>query len=554
MKQTKTPAISIIAAVILSLTSCSTTKNIQNVQKGTTVYKDFYSYYVNDSLSFSYRFAGCCYKEIVNKKEIKKNLKKFDKNLSFNHCLACFQEVGEWDKMDLVFYFPHKKNTSNKLLSAIRKSSENIYIDENKQIVGKYIPLENNKGSIYFLRHTSNDHYQTFYAIKKELIDSFYWFKTNEQYRNIEFSSPFDIARNLEILEDTTINYLMPVYVLKKREPNYTDPSSKWLWLQAYATHASRLTSEYFNPQNTTDQWRNTGRTVDSENSLATDDATLSYLIQKCKDERVVMINESHHHPNTRILAEMLLDSLYDCGFRYLGMEAIWENDAVLNQRGFAVTHTGYYSREPMMANVIRKAIEKGFYVFGYDDYTNDREKNQALNIYQKTFAEDSLAKVLIWAGHGHINKAEGPKAWMAREFFLLTGIDPLTINQTDYATEENEYLTILDTAFLKNRRNICDIYLANNINYELFAEKSGYKNYEISIPTGIAEQTSNQSLMFLVSIYRVEEYQKDKTAIPIYNYMLNNGLAEISIRLPKNKYFYLIRNVYGEVLSFGDF
>ena len=568
--------INLILVIAFFFTSCSTVKNIQNIQNAGVVLRESYSYYINDSLTFSYRFPGCCYQQIVNKLEIIENFQIVNKNLPLSNCIACFRDFGETSRPDYVhfaFYFPDKKNTNNKLLNAIKKSSTDFYTNESKFIVGKHFYLENDKGSIYMLGHISNfnmnglsnseNDYHKFHILKLNYEDIFNSIKTSEQYRDISFSSPFDIGREWEVLEDTTVNYLMPAYQLKKSEPNYAANSSRWTWLQAYSTYHSRLTNEQKETYESELQSRNlpylASRIVSSENVLQTNEAALNYLIQISKDERVVMINENHYMPHHRIFEEIILDSLYNYGFRYLAMEAIFENDAVLNSRGFATTHTGFYPREPMMANLIRKAIEKGYYVFGYDDFTSDREKNQVLNIYRKTIAEDSLSKVLVLAGFQHIDETEGTKNWMAREFFLLTGIDPLTINQQKFVTED-AFLMVLDTTTLKNRGVTCDIFVANNINYEFFATKSDYKDYNITIPAEIAEEVQTNPLyrdkpfLLMVSIFKADEYQKDKTAIPVYNHVLNNDLTDFSIKLPYSNYYYQIRNRYGDVLYSGSF
>ena len=569
MKRKLLQTISVALILIGALfTSCTTPKNIQNIKNAGVVLKDSYSYYINDSLTFSYRFPGCCYKGIVNQKEIKENFQKVNKNLPVNHCIACFREGGSPDYVHFVFYYQHKKNTHNKWLNAIKRSSENFYANENKYVVGKYLPLENNKGSIYIIGHISNfsnDNYHNvkvnnvhydyfnynFSILKANYEDIFNSIKTNAQYRDITFSSPFDIAKEWEMLEDSTINYVMPVFQLKNHEENYKDNlMNRGTWIQAYGTFISRLSNEEKEVLSTAAEFRNPYdlkyNVVSSNNALKTDEAALHYLIEKCKDERVVMLNENHFTPRNRMFCEILLDSLYNYGFRYFGMEAVFENETVLNDRGFATTRTGFYTREPMMANLIRKAIHKGYYVFGYDDFTSEREREEAVNIYNKTFAKDSLSRVLIFAGFGHINEAAIPKACMAREFFILTGIDPLTIEQQLFATED-AYLMVLDTTTLKNRNNVCDIFIANNIDYELFANKSGYKNYSITIPEEVAAQA--QTLMFVVSIYKADEYEKDKTAIPVYNYLLNNDLSEITIKLPEGRYCYVIRNRYGDVI-----
>ena len=371
----------------------------------------------------------------------------------------------------------------------------------------------------------------------------------------------WELGREFEILEDSTVNYLMPVFQMKKHEETFAiNDQTKWDWVQVYPTVLSRLTNENNSNKelvNQYDQFRGRNSFISIEKALHINDDALNYLIQKSKDERVVMLNENHFIPNHRILAEILIDSLYNYGFRYLAMEGIYESDIVLNERRFAITSTGYYTREPMMANLIRKAIDKGYYVFGYDFFEDvkDREKNGAYNIIQKSIAKDSIGKVFVLAGHGHINEAETTphREMMARMFFLQSGIDPLTIHQEGFRNEET-YLMFLDKTAITTGRIICDIFITNNIDYDLFAEKSGYKNYEISIPSEIAARAQTESLMYVVSIFKANEYQKDIKAIPVYNYVLNCGVSNISVKLPDDTYFYTIKDRYGKILHNGNF
>jgi hypothetical protein len=112
----------------------------------------------------------------------------------------------------------------------------------------------------------------------------------------------------------------------------------------------------------------------------------------------------------------------------------------------------------------------------------------------------------------------------------------------------------VLDTATLKYRMSVCDIYVSNNISYEIFAEKCGFKKFNINIPEEITKHGKSDTFRYIISIFGENEFKKDKTAIPIYNYLLNTDLSEISVRLPEKKYYYQIKNVFGEVLHFGNF
>ena len=171
------------------------------------------------------------------------------------------------------------------------------------------------------------------------------------------------------------------------------------------------------------------------------------YIIKSSRSSQVVIINEAHHQPLHRVFTESLLEGLYQNGFRYLGLEALAE-DSLINTRKYPLQSDGYYTNEAQFGNMLRKALEIGFTVFGYeaDSSGNVREKGQAANI-SKIFKRDPGAKMLIHCGFSHVLEGAVP-VWgkaMAGEIKALTGIDPLTIDQVDLtehstAQHESEY------------------------------------------------------------------------------------------------------------------
>jgi len=50
------------------------------------------------------------------------------------------------------------------------------------------------------------------------------------------------------------------------------------------------------------------------------------YILSRTKNEQIVIINESHHRPEHRKFTSDLLAQLYDQGYRYLALEAIFSN------------------------------------------------------------------------------------------------------------------------------------------------------------------------------------------------------------------------------------
>jgi len=160
-----------------------------------------------------------------------------------------------------------------------------------------------------------------------------------------------------------------------------------------------------------------------------------TYLLAHTGNSRVVMINEAHNKPLHRAFTASLLQELYRQGFRYLAMEMLnpYPN-ASLKRLNML---TGHYSCEPVAGELVRKALEIGYTLVPYEDTlaghsAKEREYQQAWNLGQ-VLKKDSTAKILVHAGYGHIQKSSVTDDWipMAAYFKLITGITPLTIDQT---------------------------------------------------------------------------------------------------------------------------
>jgi hypothetical protein len=186
----------------------------------------------------------------------------------------------------------------------------------------------------------------------------------------------------------------------------------------------------------------------------------IDHILNRAKTAQIVIINEAHQQPCHRVLTTSLLQGLYMLGFRYFGAETLLNNDSVmlrLNHDKFPVVSTGYYTREPFYGNLVRQALGLGFEVFAYettfgpDSVPAHREMQQAKNI-KKILDRDPSAKILIHCGWAHLyESAYG--SWgkaMAGRLREYTGIDPLTIDQTEF-TEHVD--TLYDSPWFGNSR-----------------------------------------------------------------------------------------------------
>jgi hypothetical protein len=193
-----------------------------------------------------------------------------------------------------------------------------------------------------------------------------------------------------------------------------------------------------------------------------------NYIIERAKNEKIIIINEAHHNPRHRVFSTSILQGLYNKGFRYLGLEAI--NDSLINKIGYATTKSGFYIKEPQFGNLVFDALKIGFTVFGYETENEvdgrEREIDQANNI-SRILEKDPNAKIFIHCGFDHviegIPNVKGWKKAMAGRLKEITGIDPFTIDQV-IATErgnrnmDNPYIKLANSdnsVIMKNQKGI---------------------------------------------------------------------------------------------------
>ena len=152
---------------------------------------------------------------------------------------------------------------------------------------------------------------------------------------------------------------------------------------------------------------------------------------------QLVYLNEAHNIPLTRTLTVQLLSKLRQQGFDYFAVETIYQTDTKLQSRGYPTSASGFYTEEPISAEMVRTALKLGYKVLGYEalsDATGDaREAEQARNIYNHVFKQDPHARLVVEAGYAHIQKTGEflSGSSMAEHLFKLSGINGLSVEQT---------------------------------------------------------------------------------------------------------------------------
>ena len=274
-------------------------------------------------------------------------------------------------------------------------------------------------------------------------------------------------------------------------------------------------------------------------------------FMSKISDNQVVIFNEAHHVPKHRYLVGTLLDTLYEKGFRYLALEAFY-NDSLFSTLNFPTTGNGFYIRESTFANLIRKALEKGYRIIGYDNNEKERERLQAESIYNQTLKDDKNAKIVVLAGYAHISRD-----WMAGEFEKISGIRPLTINQTyAYSLSLGNKNMPQDSVFLirdttdNQQKFDADLLIYNNliIKNNCFSSTNSLTT-SISVPDSLSE---NCSIICLYNKHELDCFNnnedKDWKPLPIGVYHPQNQ-KEITINLCEGEYEVLFFNDYGQAL-----
>jgi hypothetical protein len=161
---------------------------------------------------------------------------------------------------------------------------------------------------------------------------------------------------------------------------------------------------------------------------------------------QIVLVNELQHVAYQRSLMRKLLSCAWEAGFRYLGVEALEEDDAALEARGFVSrSESGELTREPQMVRLIADATQRGYEIVSYEvaDRCSDcrhleaikmHAQQQAGNLVAKTLAIDPQAKVLVLTGARQAYKQIwGPAPYtksLGAHLWEQTGIEPYSIEQ----------------------------------------------------------------------------------------------------------------------------
>jgi hypothetical protein len=167
------------------------------------------------------------------------------------------------------------------------------------------------------------------------------------------------------------------------------------------------------------------------------------------------------------------------------------------------VAATGTYLRDPVFAAIVREALRLGYTLVPYESMRGEeagddtmstqqrRDFTQAKNLAEATVLQDREAKVLVHAGYSHVlERASARFTPMALYFRQITGIDPVTVDQTRLSErskpgyEDPAYRACVKAGFLKNEPVI--LFHAGGkpyspasfaVDYQIFTPRTRYEN-----------------------------------------------------------------------------
>ncbi|WP_431610877.1 hypothetical protein [Chryseobacterium sp. 'Rf worker isolate 10'] len=289
------------------------------------------------------------------------------------------------------------------------------------------------------------------------------------------------------------------------------------------------------------------------------------YILEKAGNEQVIIINEAHHNASHRAFASSLLQGLYDKGYRYLGLETLASDS--LNTTKFASLNSGYYSQEPEFGNFIYNALKIGFKLFPYEAEGNNKEREigEAKNI-SDYMEKNKEGKYIIYCGYQHAYEGIH-KSWektMAGRLSDLTGINPFTIDQTQFSEKSNPkynepLLRIVNNTFpviLKDENQMIYngedkiLYTDIKIVHPVTKYLKGRPDWMLTKSRKLYKIPSSEIPVYPVLVLAYRNGEFEQKGIPADIIELNTSKDDRFLILDKGEYEIVIKNKEYKVIS----
>lgn len=176
-------------------------------------------------------------------------------------------------------------------------------------------------------------------------------------------------------------------------------------------------------------------------------------IVEGAARTRVVILNEAHNISGHRAFAAVVARALRPLGYDWFAAEAFVtpgkepRPSMRLYRNGMPFTgDLGWYTQDPVFAETVREAARLGYRFADYEQTWLQsapegsdaeaeiaaREQAQAENLIANVLTPYPDAKVFVFVGYSHAMEKPGlGGTWFAARLKALTGIDPLTIEQS---------------------------------------------------------------------------------------------------------------------------
>lgn len=185
----------------------------------------------------------------------------------------------------------------------------------------------------------------------------------------------------------------------------------------------------------------------------ATSRPAIAEIVRRARLTSIVILNEAHYSPRDRAFALQVARALRPLGYRNLAAETFnqsWEGGlspaiARLVADRAVTRGTGFYTLDPVFARYVNEALRLSYEPVAYESSPAQNARGPGIQPREDGEAENLMAflhahpgaKLLVHVGHGHVNEVsyrgtDGVEYFMmAARLKQLTGVDPLTIDQT---------------------------------------------------------------------------------------------------------------------------
>ena len=368
------------------------------------------SYLCNENLNVKVKIFGDI-KPIKSRKQIKKILK---------------QKSSQKIKLDSLLFFGETTCDPNYYLM-INVNYEKLKLNDALDFEKR---LDNNFFSISIIPKDSLNQ-------KNEISFSSDGNQIKESLTNLQLSDVSLEAIDVVLKNYNSTNYLKIINELERVKLK-TDSSNYFSKKQYELTYKSFLnnyldyhkTLRHFEKKKINSLETNIEELIKLNNIILSEDDIYKKIDSIAKNERLIIINESHWKPSHRIFLNNLLPILKNNGFNFLAVEAITNPSFGLNSNFVNDLNTGFYTRETHFQNALATASKNNFQIIGYDFGEGNQRDIYPLTIFSQILS-DSKNKLLIFVGFDHVLEENKSKKWLAQNIKEQLNINPVTINQT---------------------------------------------------------------------------------------------------------------------------